>query len=83
MKQSGLRFTIANTDWDALRRSVQQAERRPIAQQLHDTVLQGFTGIALKQDERFWETSNVPLLKEFACKIPTSPLKLVNGRPIA
>jgi len=45
MKQPRLRFTIANTDWDALRRSAQQDERRRIAQELHDTLLQGFTRI--------------------------------------
>jgi signal transduction histidine kinase len=50
MKQPRLRFTIANTDWDALRRSAQQEERRRIAQELHDTLPQGFTGIALKLD---------------------------------
>jgi hypothetical protein len=31
MKQPRLRFTIANTDWDALRHSAQQQERRRIA----------------------------------------------------
>jgi hypothetical protein len=31
MKHTRLRFTIANTDWDALRRSAQQEERRRIA----------------------------------------------------
>ena len=45
MKQPRLRFTIANTDWDALRRSAQQQERRRIAQELHDTLPQGVTGI--------------------------------------
>src|SRR5215468_10165942 len=32
----------------SLRRSAQREERRRIAQELHDTLLQGFTGIALK-----------------------------------
>src|SRR5215831_12282464 len=50
MKQPRLRFTIANTDCNALRRSAQQEERRRIAQELHDTLLQGFTGITLKLD---------------------------------
>lgn len=48
MKQPRLRFTIANTACDALRRSAQQEERKRIAQELHDTLLQGFTGIGLK-----------------------------------
>jgi len=34
----------------SLRHSAQQEERRRIAQELHDTLLQGFTGIALKLD---------------------------------
>src|SRR5262245_31929240 len=50
MKQPRLRLTIANTDCDALRRSAQHEERKPIAQELHDTLLQGFTRIALKLD---------------------------------
>src|SRR5499426_4237849 len=48
MKQPRLRFTIANTDCNALRRSARQEERKRIAQELHDTLLQGFTGIGLK-----------------------------------
>src|SRR5215468_8474302 len=61
MKQR-LRFTIANTDCDALRRSAQQEERKRIAQELHDTLLQGFTGIALKLDAL--TTSLPPALAE-------------------
>src|SRR5215468_3210870 len=34
----------------SLRCSAQQEERKRIAQELHDTLLQGFTGIALKLD---------------------------------
>src|SRR5215510_3654778 len=48
MKPPRLRFTIVNTDWNALRRSARQGERKRIAQELHDTLLQGFTGIGLK-----------------------------------
>src|SRR5215470_16988345 len=48
MKQPRLRFTMANTDGNALRRSAKQEERKRIAQELHDTLLQGFTGIGLK-----------------------------------
>ena len=48
MKQPRMRFTIGNTACNALRRSAQQEERKRIAQELHDTLLQGFTGIGLK-----------------------------------
>jgi signal transduction histidine kinase len=48
MKPTRLRFTIVNTDCDALQLAAQEAERRRIAQELHDTLLQGFMGIALK-----------------------------------
>src|SRR5262245_9621245 len=50
MNQPRLSFTIAKTDCNALRLSAQQEERKRIAQELHDTLLQGFTGIALKLD---------------------------------
>jgi signal transduction histidine kinase len=44
------------------RRSAQQEERTRIAQELHDTLLQGFTGIALKLDAL--TTSLPPALSE-------------------
>jgi signal transduction histidine kinase len=39
-----------NVDPMTLQLAAQQAERKRIAQELHDTLLQGFTGIALKLD---------------------------------
>src|SRR5262249_8078946 len=39
-----------NLDPMALQLAAQQDERKRIAQELHDTLLQGFTGIALKLD---------------------------------
>src|SRR5262245_64152231 len=39
-----------NVDPMALQLAAQQDERKRIAQELHDTLLQGFTGIALKLD---------------------------------
>src|SRR5262249_25212890 len=50
MKQPRLKFTIANTDCNALRCLAQQEDRKRIAKELHDTLLQGFKGIALKLD---------------------------------
>src|SRR5262249_5296004 len=41
-------FGESNEDPLGLQLAAQQAERRRIAQELHDTLLQGFTGIALK-----------------------------------
>src|SRR5882762_6576607 len=45
-----------------LRLAAQQDERKRIAQELHDTLLQGFTGIALKLDAL--TTSLPPALSE-------------------
>ena len=43
-------FGKVNVDAMTLLRAAQQDERKRIAQELHDTLLQGFTGIALKLD---------------------------------
>src|SRR5215510_6752947 len=42
--------TVASTNFATLQIVAQQNERKRIAQELHDTLLQGFTGIALKLD---------------------------------
>jgi len=44
------KFSVANADSAALQLVTQQDERKRIAQELHDTLLQGFTGVALKLD---------------------------------
>ena len=43
-------FDRANVDPTMLQMAAQQDERKRIAQELHDTLLQGFTGIAVKLD---------------------------------
>src|SRR5215472_4826845 len=43
-------LTGGSADPVALQLAAQQDERRRIAQELHDTLLRGFTGIALKLD---------------------------------
>jgi signal transduction histidine kinase len=43
-------FGPGNVELGTLQLAAQQDERRRIAQELHDTLLQGFTGIALKLD---------------------------------
>src|SRR5882757_2562039 len=43
-------FGEVNVDTITLQLEAQQDERKRIAQELHDTLLQGFTGIALKLD---------------------------------
>jgi signal transduction histidine kinase len=43
-------FGVANPDHAILQLAAQQNERKRIAQELHDTLLQGFTCIALKLD---------------------------------
>ena len=50
MKQPSFKFATANAVSEAAQHSAQQEERKRIAQELHDTLLQGFTGIALKLD---------------------------------
>ena len=42
--------SVANEDRAMLQQIAQQNERKRIAQELHDTLLQGFTGVALKLD---------------------------------
>src|SRR5262249_37588225 len=42
-----LGFSVANPDRATLQRVAQEKERKRIAQELHDTLLQGFTGVAL------------------------------------
>jgi signal transduction histidine kinase len=42
--------SLRSTDWVTFQLEAQQAERKRIAQELHDTLLQGFTCIALKLD---------------------------------
>jgi signal transduction histidine kinase len=43
-------FGLPNADSAMLQQMAQQSERKRIAQELHDTLLQGFTGVALKLD---------------------------------
>src|SRR5436189_5438584 len=43
-------FGTGNVELGTLRLAAQQEARKRIAQELHDTLLQGFTGIALKLD---------------------------------
>lgn len=43
-------YDLANVDLLMLQIAAQQDERKRIAQELHDTLLQGFTGIAVKLD---------------------------------
>ena len=45
-----LGFGITSPNRTSLQRVAQENERRRIAQELHDTLLQGFTGVALKLD---------------------------------
>src|SRR5262245_695113 len=45
-----MELSPANPDGTALLLATQQTERKRIAQELHDTLLQGFTGVALKLD---------------------------------
>src|SRR5262245_62807137 len=47
--QPQMKFSVANTDRATLLQlAAQQYERKRIAQELHDTLLQGFTSVALK-----------------------------------
>ena len=48
--QPRVEFSDANTDRAIFQQVAQQAERKRIAQELHDTLLQGFTCVALKLD---------------------------------
>jgi len=45
-----MEFNLANADRARLQLAAQQNERKRIAQELHDTLLQGFTSVALKLD---------------------------------
>ncbi len=55
-------FGEVNVNTMTLQLAAQQGERKRIAQELHDTLLQGFTGIALKLDAL--TTSLPPALSE-------------------
>ena len=48
--QPQMEFGVTNAERARLQQEAQQNERKRIAQELHDTLLQGFTGIALKLD---------------------------------
>jgi signal transduction histidine kinase len=48
--QPQMLFSVARADHATLRLAAQQDERKRIAQELHDTLLQGFTSVALKLD---------------------------------
>lgn len=48
--QPQMLFGVARTDHATLQLAAQQNERKRIAQELHDTLLQGFTSVALKLD---------------------------------
>jgi signal transduction histidine kinase len=52
-----MELDVTNEDRATLQQIAQQNERKRIAQELHDTLLQGFTGIALKLDAL---TSSLP-----------------------
>jgi signal transduction histidine kinase len=56
--QPEMQFRIENTDRATLQWVAQQNERKRIAQELHDTLLQGFTCVSLKLDAL---TSGLPL----------------------
>ena len=55
--QPQMLFGVARTDHAMLQLAAQQNERKRIAQELHDTLLQGFTSVALKLDAL---TSSLP-----------------------
>jgi signal transduction histidine kinase len=48
--QAQMQFCVPNPDGATLELIAQQTERKRIAQELHDTLLQGFTSVALKLD---------------------------------